>query len=80
MAQHFKITITGENFECSIYQPSIDAQARIDGIYIVRTSLPDETLKVPDVVLTYTEKDISTSECKNAVTERLCRQEKKRYF
>ena len=53
VAKHFKITITGQPFEYSIDQPSIDAQARIDGIYIVRTSLPNEILKAPDVVLAY---------------------------
>jgi len=42
MAKHFQITITDETFSFAQNSLSIAAEAALDGIYVVRTSLPAE--------------------------------------
>ena len=44
MAKHFALTITDADFRFARKQDRIDAEARLDGIYVVRTSLPADTL------------------------------------
>src|SRR5712691_529498 len=44
MAKHFALTITDTDLGFARKQDQIDAEARLDGIYVVRTSLPTDTL------------------------------------
>ena len=53
MAKHFELQITDEAFSFSRNQDAIAAEATLDGIYVLRTSLPADTLNHDDVVLRY---------------------------
>ena len=53
MAKHFHTEITDETFTFTRNQESIAAEAALDGIYVLRTSLPADTLNHDDVVLRY---------------------------
>ena len=53
MAKHFHLDITDEAFTFTRNQDSIAAEAALDGIYVLRTNLPDHTLGRDDVVLRY---------------------------
>src|SRR5271167_379766 len=53
MAKHFTIEITDEAFTFSRKSDQINAEAALDGIYVLRTSLPEHTLAGDDVVLRY---------------------------
>jgi Transposase DDE domain len=53
MAKHFTIEITDEAFTFTRNHEAIAAEAALDGIYVLRTSLPDDTLDQHDVVLRY---------------------------
>jgi hypothetical protein len=53
MAKHFTIEITEETFTFSRKTDQINAEAALDGIYVLRTSLPEHTLDGDDVVLRY---------------------------
>ena len=53
MAKHFTIEITDETFTFSRNSDQINAEAALDGIYVLRTSLPEHTLADDDVVLRY---------------------------
>ena len=53
MAKHFTIEITDETFTFSPKSDQINAEAALDGIYVLRTSLPEQTLADDDVVLRY---------------------------
>jgi transposase len=60
VAKHFTFEITDEAFTFTRNQDSIAAEAALDGIYVLRTSLPDHTLGQGDVVLRY--KDLADVE------------------
>jgi len=53
MAKHFDLEITDETFTFSRKSDQINAEAALDGIYVLRTSLPEHTLTDDDVVLRY---------------------------
>jgi hypothetical protein len=53
MAKHFTITITEDSLTISRNQASIDAESALDGIYVIRTSVPANTLDPADVVIAY---------------------------
>jgi len=53
MAKHFTIEITDESFTFTRNTEAITAEAALDGIYVLRTSLPPDTLGHDDVVLRY---------------------------
>jgi transposase len=53
MAKHFSINITEDSFTFSRNTDRIAAEAALDGIYVLRTSLPEHTLASHDVVLRY---------------------------
>ena len=53
MAKHFTIEITDESFTFTRNTAAIAAEAALDGIYVLRTSLPEPTLTQHDVVLRY---------------------------
>jgi transposase len=60
MAKHFHLEIADEAFSFTRNQESIAAEAALDGIYVLRTSLPEHTLERDDVVLRY--KDLADVE------------------
>jgi len=53
MAKHFTLEITDESFTFSRNTEAIAAEAALDGIYVLRTSLPADSLPTDDVVLRY---------------------------
>lgn len=53
MAKHFELTITDTTFSYTRRQQDIDAEAALDGIYVVRTSVTPERLPTGKVVETY---------------------------
>ena len=53
MAKHFTIEITEDSFTFTRNTEAIAAEAALDGIYVLRTSLPEQTLATDDVVLRY---------------------------
>src|SRR5262245_45528895 len=52
-AKHFHTTITDTSFTFGRNQANIDAEARLDGIYVLRTSVTAETLDAAGVVAGY---------------------------
>ncbi|WP_230871505.1 IS1634 family transposase [Mycobacterium canetti] len=60
MAKHFDLHITNETFNFTRNQDRIAAEAALDGIYVLRTSLPDNALGRDEVVLRY--KDLADVE------------------
>ena len=53
MAKHFTLDITDNTFDYRRDQEHIDAEAALDGIYVLRTSLPTESLDTPGVITAY---------------------------
>jgi hypothetical protein len=53
MAKHFSIEITDESFTFTRNSEAITAEAALDGIYVLRTSLPKDALTESDVVTRY---------------------------
>jgi hypothetical protein len=53
MAKHFELAITGASFTYSRNPASIQKEAALDGFYVLRTSVPAETLDAPAVVSAY---------------------------
>jgi len=53
MAKHFALSITDDSFSYARQPQSIAAEARLDGIYVVRTSLPGEVMNADDTVHAY---------------------------
>lgn len=53
MAKHFTITITDDSLTITRDQASIDAEAALDGIYVIRTSVAPDMLDPADVVVAY---------------------------
>ncbi len=60
VAKHFDLDITDEAFTFTRNQDRIAAEATLDGIYVLRTSLPTKALPEHDVVLRY--KDLADVE------------------
>jgi hypothetical protein len=61
-AKHFEITITGTTLTVARRQDQIDAEAALDGFYVLRTPVPASELDAPGVVaacknLKYVERD-----------------------
>jgi len=53
VAKHFKLSIDENRFDYEVDQENVAAEAMLDGIYVVRTSLPKKALPAEKVVLTY---------------------------
>ncbi|MFL4474490.1 IS1634 family transposase [Paeniglutamicibacter sp. MACA_103] len=53
MAKHFDFTFTDTTFTYERNQESIRREADLDGIYVIRTNLPDTAMDAPEAVLTY---------------------------
>jgi transposase len=51
--KHFRLEIEDNRFEYSRKQKQIDEEAALDGFYVLRTNLKQETLSAPDVVRSY---------------------------
>ena len=53
MAKHFQVTITEAEFTYGRDEERIAQEAALDGVYIIRTSVPDTTLDAEDTVRAY---------------------------
>lgn len=53
MRKHFQLTITDSSFAFARKQAQIAAEAALDGIYVLRTSVAAADLQAPDVVRAY---------------------------
>jgi hypothetical protein len=53
MAKHFELSITGASFTYSRNEASIRKEAALDGFYVLRTSVPRETLDTAAAVSAY---------------------------
>jgi hypothetical protein len=53
MAKHYTLDITDDTFGFTRNQHAIEAEAALDGIYVVRTSVPAADLATDQVVATY---------------------------
>ncbi len=60
MAKHFEIEITDTSFTYARKNEAITAEARLDGIYVLRTSVPESVLGAEDTVRAY--KDLAKVE------------------
>ena len=60
MAKHFELEITDASFSYRRNEDKIAAEARLDGIYVIRTSVPAEALSAEQSVEAY--KSLSTVE------------------
>jgi hypothetical protein len=53
VAKHFGLTITDEGLSFARDEAAITAEAALDGVYVLRTSVPAEALDAPATVLAY---------------------------
>ena len=53
MAKHFELTITQAQLSWVRKQTQIDAEAALDGLYVIRTSLPEKSLDANAAVAAY---------------------------
>jgi hypothetical protein len=53
MRKHFQVAITDTSLTFQRKQEQITAEKALDGIYVLRTSVPDSELDAPDVVRAY---------------------------
>jgi transposase len=53
MAKHYLRTVTDTSFTYARNQASIAQEAVLDGLYVLRTNVPQDRLGTPDVVLAY---------------------------
>jgi hypothetical protein len=53
MAKHLAVTITGDSLAIERRQDQIEAEAVLDGIYVIRTPVPQAELGAGDVVTAY---------------------------
>ncbi|KAA0973149.1 IS1634 family transposase [Paeniglutamicibacter gangotriensis] len=53
MAKHFILVITDEKFAYERNTESIKREADLDGIYVIRTNVPETTMDAPEAVRTY---------------------------
>lgn len=53
MRKHFELEIADDRFAFHRNQDRIEAEAALDGIYVLRTTVPEQTLAAPEVVRSY---------------------------
>ena len=53
VSKHFVLQITDNSFKFEINQASVDAEAAMDGLYVVRSSVSGETMDADQTVLSY---------------------------
>lgn len=58
MGKHFQLTITDTRFTYERDEAAIKAEAALDGIYVIRTSVPADRLSGPDAVRAYKDLDV----------------------
>ena len=60
MGKHYELTITGDSFAYRRKPESVAREAKLDGLYVVRTNLPAEALSADEAVRAY--KDLARAE------------------
>ena len=50
MAKHFQLHISKDSFQFQLQGESIDREASLDGIYVIRTSVPEREMEAEQVV------------------------------
>jgi transposase len=53
MAKHFEITITEDSVTYRRREQAIAAEARLDGLYVIRSNLPKQAMSAEDLVVSY---------------------------
>jgi hypothetical protein len=53
MAKHYRLDITDDRFAFTRNQDAITAEAALDGLYVIRTTIDPEQMTAPKVVATY---------------------------
>jgi transposase len=53
VAKHFILDIRDDDFDFRIDEDKVAAEAALDGVYVVRTSLPEERMDGPETVRSY---------------------------
>jgi transposase len=53
VAKHFKLTIEDTRFDFEIDTKKVATEAALDGLYVLRTSLPEERMSAEDTVRSY---------------------------
>ncbi len=53
VAKHFQLTITDTRFDFAVRKDEVAAEAALDGIYVIRTSLAKSEMSTPDAVRSY---------------------------
>jgi Transposase DDE domain len=53
VARHFTVQVTDDSLSCTRDQDSITAEAKLDGIYVLRTSVQAGDLDSPEVISSY---------------------------
>ena len=53
MAKHFEITIAEDSFTYQRRKQAIAAEARLDGLYVIRSNLPKQAMSAEDLVASY---------------------------
>ena len=53
MEKHFKLTITETSFSYARREEKIQAEAALDGLYVIRSSVPKESMTADQLVSTY---------------------------
>jgi len=53
MAKHFEIAIADESFSYRRREEAIEAEARLDGLYVIRSNLPEEAMSAGQLVASY---------------------------
>lgn len=53
VGKHFELTIRDGSFQWARCEEAIEQEAKLDGIYVIRTSEPKERLTAEDTVRTY---------------------------
>jgi hypothetical protein len=53
VGKHFELTITDTAVKYQILEPQVAAEAALDGIYVIRTRLPEKQMSAPDAVRSY---------------------------
>jgi transposase len=51
--KHFDLTITDASFEFAVSKARVAEEAALDGIYVIRTSVPDDAMTSEQAVLSY---------------------------
>ena len=53
VGKHFKLDIRDDSFSFEIDDTKVTAEAALDGIYVIRTSLAEQRMKTDDTVRSY---------------------------